>query len=327
MLDRTRFCVLSSTWNPHYDRFLPSDDRPRPTPVELIRLAAGVKGLSGIELIHPQQVRPDNLDAIGAALDEAGLVAASVAASISSQPGFRGGALTADDPATRRAAIDTIKTAMDIAADLGANQISTWLGRDGFDYPFQIDYDQAWGRLVEAYGEIGAYRPEVRVAIEYKIKEPRNWLLVSTAAKTLVLADEVGLPNIGALVDTGHALWAYENLAEVIALLARHHRLFHVHFNDNTRLWDDDMVIGSVHFLEVLEMLYWLDRAAYDGWLSFDPHAHLEDPTRCVEESLRYTQGMLAVMARIGPAAIEQAIATRQVTEIMALVGRELFRE
>jgi len=65
----------------------------------------------------------------------------------------------------------------------------------------------------------------------------------------LVLFDEVGKDNLGVLIDFGHSLLAYENPAESIALLARHGRLFHTHVNDTTRLWDDNMVIGSIHFL------------------------------------------------------------------------------
>lgn len=87
------------------------------------------------------------------------------------------------------------------------------------------------------------------------------------------------------------------------------------------------MVIGSIHFLEIIEMLYWLDRVGYAGWLSFDPHANLEDPTRCVEESLRYVRGMIKVLENMGKEAIEEAIATRQVTETMALVADQIFKD
>jgi len=216
---------------------------------------------------------------------------------------------------------------MDLSAELGTERINLWLGRDGFDYPFQIDYDQAWGRIVEAVKEIAAHRRDIKIGIEYKIKEPRKWLLASTASKAVLLAIESEQPNVGVLLDTGHAFWAYENLAEVVSLLARSGRLVHVHFNDNTRLWDDDMIVGSLHFLEIMEMLYWLDRVGYKGWLSFDPHPTLEDPSRGIEVGLQYVNGMLDVMERIGPQAIEAAIASRQVTDIMALVGEQLFRK
>jgi xylose isomerase len=150
-------------------------------------------------------------------------------------------------------------------------------------------------------------------------------LLISTAAKAVALKHDVGAENLGVLLDTGHALYAQENLAEVVAFLARHDALVHVHFNDNYRLSDDDLIVGTVNFLETMEMLYWLDRVGYDGWLSFDPHTSLEDPVRAVEEGCKFVRGLIGTMERVGKAEIEQAIATRQVTEMMALVNRELF--
>jgi len=293
--------------------------------VQLIEKAASIPELSGIELIHPAHVTPENLAEIKAALDANGLACASVAASVSSKWKYLGGSLTADDPTVRRQAIDTIKIGMDLAAELKSGRINLWLGRDGFDYAFQIDYDQAWGRIVEALREVCAYRPEIKIGIEYKSFEPRKRLLISTAAKVIALRHDVGAENLGALLDTGHALYAQENLAEVVAFLARSNALVHVHFNDNYRLNDDDLIVGTVNFLETMEMLYWLERVQYQGWLSFDPHTSLEDPVRAVEESCKFVAGLIGMMERIGATAIEGAIATRQVTEMMALVNEELF--
>jgi xylose isomerase len=325
MLESIRFSVLASTFSPHRDRFMPSPVKLAPTPVQLIETAAAIDDLSGIELIHPAHVTPENLTEIKAALEANGMVCASVATSISSKWEYQGGSLTAHDPTVRQQAIETVKTGMDLAAELGSERINLWLGRDGFDYAFQIDYHQAWGRIVEALQEACAHRPEIKIGIEYKSFEPRKRLLVSTAAKVIALRHDVGAENLGVLLETGHALHAQENLAEVVAFLARHDALVHVHFNDNYRLSDDDLIVGTVNFLETMEMLYWLDRVGYDGWLSFDPHAVLEDPVRAVEEGCKFVRGLISTVERIGKAEIEKAIATRQVTEMMALVNRELF--
>jgi len=325
MFESTLFSVLASTFSPHRDRFMPSPVKPAPTPVQLIETAATIDDLSGIELIHPAHVTPENLAEIKAALEANGLACASVATSISSRWEYQGGSLTADDPVVRQQAIETVKTGMNLAAELGSGRINLWLGRDGFDYAFQIDYDQAWGRIVEALQEACAHRPEIKIGIEYKSFEPRKRLLISTAAKAVALKHDVGAKNLGALLDTGHALYVQENLAEAVAFLARHDALVHVHFNDNYRLNDDDLIVGTVNFLETMEMLYWLDRVGYDGWLSFDPHTSLEDPVRAVDEGCKFVRGLIGTMERIGKAEIEKAIATRQVTEMMALVNKELF--
>jgi len=134
--------------------------------------------------IEHHNVQPILLQRVG---EHAGhLLIASVAASISSLPCYLCGSLTTDDPAIRQQAIGTVKTAMDLAVELDTGRINLWLGRGGFDYAFQMDYDLAWGRLVDALREIAAYRPEVRIGIEYKPKEPRRHILVAMAAKTFL---------------------------------------------------------------------------------------------------------------------------------------------
>jgi len=327
MLSSSRYCVLASTFSPHRDRFLPSPPQPGPTTVEAIALAASVGGLAGIELIHPAQVTRENLDDVRGALSMHGTLCASVAVSISSRWEYVGGALTSDDPEIRSRALQTVKEGMELAESLGAGRINLWLGREGFDYAFQIDYERAWARIVEALREACAHRPAIRIGIEYKPFEPRKRLLVSTAAKALLLRQAVGAESLGVLLDTGHALYGQESLAEVVAMLAREGALTHVHFNDNYRLADDDLIVGAAGFLETMEMLYWLDRVGYAGWLSFDPHPVLEDPVQAVAEGLRFARGLLRLMERLGREAIERAIATHRVTEMMALVNRELFGE
>ena len=72
------------------------------------------------------------------------------------------------------------------------------------------------------------------------------------------------------------------------------------------------MLVGSVHLVETLEMLCWLGRVGYAGWISFDPHLNIEDNQRAMEECMRYLHGIISVLRRIGKEGIEDAIATRQ---------------
>ena len=65
-------------------------------------------------------------------------------------------------------------------------------------------------------------------------------------------------------------------------------RLFHMHFNDNYTSWDDDMMVGSVHSIEYIEMLYWLDRCGYKGWLSMDQYPYREDAAGAIGESIEW---------------------------------------
>jgi xylose isomerase len=59
-----------------------------------------------------------------------------------------------------------------------------------------------------------------------------------------------------------------------------------MHFNDNHAAWDDDMIVGTVHSVTYLETLYWLDRTAFNGWLSMDQYPYREDGAAAIGESI-----------------------------------------
>ena len=75
-------------------------------------------------------------------------------------------------------------------------------------------------RIAEPYAQIP-------FAIEYKPKEPRTHMLFSDAARTLLAIDEIGLSNVGVLIDFGHSLYANEwpaGAAELCLSRGRLHR-------------------------------------------------------------------------------------------------------
>ena len=63
-----------------------------------------------------------------------------------------------------------------------------------------------------------------------------------------------------------------------------------MHFNDNYAAWDDDMIVGSVHSTCYIEILYWLDRTGYVGWLSMDQYPYREDAVGALTESILWLE-------------------------------------
>jgi sugar phosphate isomerase/epimerase len=108
-------------------------------------------------------------------------------------------------------------------------------------------------------------------------------------ADTLLMCQEVGERNVGVCIDTGHSFVAGESVGEAIVLAKRAgDRLFHMHFNDNHGSWDDDMIAGTVHSTTYVELLYWLDRTGYAGWLSMDQYPYREDAAGAIGESVQW---------------------------------------
>ena len=59
--------------------------------------------------------------------------------------------------------------------------MTIWLGQDGFDYNFQLDYGQAWEWEIEGIREVAEHDPECLISIEYKPDEPRAQSLLRDA--------------------------------------------------------------------------------------------------------------------------------------------------
>jgi xylose isomerase len=176
-----------------------------------------------------------------------------------------------------------------MARKLNCKTLNIWPGQDGYDYTLQSNLVQERAWLKDAIQTVAAAAPDIRFALEYKPKEPRNFSFMARASDTLLLAKETKLDNVGVCIDTGHAFVAGENVAESIVILQEYGRkLFHMHFNDNYGTWDDDMIVGSVHFPRYIEMLFWLKETKYDGWLSMDQYPYREDGQGALRESVEF---------------------------------------
>ncbi len=293
---------------------------------EMVKLAAKVEDLSGIELVGTWHINDENIQEVKKVVRDEGLKVSMVVPDLWAQAKWGKGGFTSKDRKIRKEAIETVKTSMDWASELNCDMIDLWFGQDGYDYLFQADYIEAWNQLLEATRQCVDYRPEVKVCIEYKIKEPRRHIFIGTIGKTLLLIKEIDRKNVGALVDIGHALAAGENPAESIALLSREkEKLFYLHFNDNYGTWDDDMMVGSVHIMHYLELFYWLKRINYEGWHTLDIFPYREDGIKAVEESIKWIKGIYELVDQIGNEEIEKTIREGNPTQTSALLRRVLI--
>ncbi len=290
------------------DRFLLSGYQKDRGIEEQIRVAGNVPELCGVELNAPTHVNAATISTVKRALANAGLRCVAVGAEVTADPVWKYGSLTSKDPAIRRRAIEEHKEAMDLAVELGSTKVNVWMGQDGHDYPFQISYADSLDWLLEGVTELAEYRSDVRLCLEYKPKEPRVRSLLATVGDASSLVREVGRPNVGMTIDVGHALYAGETVAESIVKAARQGKLFHVHLNDNYGSWDDDLVVGSVHTIEFLELLYWLDQVGYRGEFSMDIFPYREDAASAVSESIQFLESLWAVLERVGTSRIQELI-------------------
>ena len=321
-----RFSANINTFNACADRYVLSGYGQRLTTEQLIEAATRVESLSGVEVVGFWHVNDDNVGEVNRRIHDAGLEVTCVTPDIWASARWGRGSFTSNDPKIRRAAIDEVKKSMDWARQMDCKVVDLWFGQDGYDYPLQADYRAAWDRLIEGTIECAEHEPEVNLVIEYKPKEPRTHCFISTVGKTLLLLERVNRANVGGMIDVGHALMAYEVTAESAAMLHYFgHKLFYMHFNDNWRLWDDDMTVGSVHTIELLELLYWLDRIGYDGWYALDIFPYREDGVRAATESIRWIKGLHGLLDKIGRQQVAEVIAQGDAMGASALMREALL--
>ncbi len=69
-----------------------------------------------------------------------------------------------------------------------------------------------------------------------------------------------------------------------------------MHFNDNHGAWDDDMIVGSVHSTVYVDLIYWLKKTGYAGWLSMDQYPYRENAVDAIAESIEWVRRFEAIV-------------------------------
>lgn len=263
-----------------------------PTSDEMLAIAKEkIPHIEGIELVGTWDIRPDNANEMKTKLRNFDFKCASIIPDTFTDPMFARGSITSISATTRKKALDYLRQMCDIARLIDCPTMNLWLGQDGYDYLLTADYDQEREWLKESTYALATEYPDLKFALEYKPKEPRNFSYHSRMADTILAAKETGCKNVGVTIDTGHSFFAGENVAEAVVLAKRAgNMLFHMHFNDNHGNWDDDMIVGNVHSIVYIELLYWLKKTGYEGWLSMDQYPYREDGAEAIAESILWVK-------------------------------------
>ncbi|MEM6821032.1 MAG: sugar phosphate isomerase/epimerase family protein [Verrucomicrobiota bacterium] len=290
-----KYSVILGNLGNTKDRFC-GGYKDNPDTMTMLKKAAAIPYVEGIELVGTWDIRPDNVKEMKRALSDAGVECVSIIPDIFADKIYWKGSYSAPDASVRRHSIDYTRKMCDVAQEMECRTLNIWPGQDGFDYLLAADYENQRKWFCEAIQEIAEAYPELRIALEYKPKEPRTHSYIARMADTILMAKDTGCSNVGVCIDTGHAYVAGESVGEAIVLAKRAHGgyddtaglLFHMHFNDNHSLWDDDMIVGTVHSTTYIETFYWLDRCGYDSWISMDQYPYREDAADAIGESIHW---------------------------------------
>ncbi|MBY4840167.1 sugar phosphate isomerase/epimerase [Pantoea sp. DY-5] len=289
----------------YIDRYAVDGYGPALSTLDQIKLAGSVEDLSYVDVPYPFTAGV-TVAQVKQALADAGLKAIGVTPEIYLRR-FSRGAFTNPDAAIRKQAFDLMHEAATVVRELGANYVKVWPGQDGWDYPFQVDHKNLWKMAVDGMRELASANPDVKFAIEYKPREPRVKMTWDSAARTLLGIEDIGLDNVGVLLDFGHALFAGESPADSAQLIIDRGRLFGMDVNDNLRGWDDDLVVGTVHMTEIFEFFYVLKINNWDGVWQLDQFPFREDHVEAANLSIRFLKHIYRALDKLDIAALQEA--------------------
>ena len=123
-------------------------------------------GLGYVDLNYPEHVKGYDANTMKSLLNKYDLKLNGVALRFRNK--FINGELGNSDPELAKDALQLCKDAADYCRAVGGKVVTIWLGFDGFDYSFQINYKRVWDQLVHAFQEVCDYAPDLQISIEYK---------------------------------------------------------------------------------------------------------------------------------------------------------------
>jgi xylose isomerase len=132
-------------------------------------------------------------------------------------------------------------------------------------------------------------------------------MFFSSAARTLLAIEDMGVDNVGIVLDTGHSSFAKETPAEVVQLVARRGKLVSVEVNDNWREWDDDMTVGAIHLTESLEFMLALRKINWQGPILLDQFPFRENAIKAARLSIETIRALDGLLDRIDLKALAEA--------------------
>jgi xylose isomerase len=270
------------------------------SPVDLVHLLAEV-GAYGVNFhdndLVPIDATTDERNLIvrdfKKALAETGLVVPMATTNLFSDPAFKDGAFTANDPKVRAYALQKTLNAIDLGVELGAKVYVFWGGREGTETDASKDPITAIKRNREAMNFVCKYILDqgynLKIALEAKPNEPRGDIYNATIGHMLAFIETLDHPEmVGVNPEMAHEHMAGLNFTHGVAQALSAGKLFHIDLNDQAfGRYDQDFRFGSVNLKSAFFLVKLLEDNGYNGSRHFDAHAYRTEDYEGVKDFAR----------------------------------------
>ena len=260
-------------------------------------------------------------------LADTGLRVPMATTNLFSQPIFKDGAFTANNPKVRRYALRKTIDAIDLGAELGASVFVMWGGREGVECDAAVDVPAALDCYAEAINACCAYITEqgyeMEIAIEPKPNEPRGNLFLPTVGHALAFIHELEYPEmVGLNPEFAHETMSGLSFHHGVAQALWADKLFHIDLNGQVPgKYDQDFRFGSEGHKDAFYLVKLLEEAEWNGMRHFDAHAYRTEDEDGVWEFARGCMRTYLILKEKAErfaqdADIQEALAVAQVDQL-----------
>jgi len=270
------------------------------TPAEIVRLLGEV-GAWGVNF-HDNDLIPIDASPAEAqlikkefrqALDETGLVVPMATTNLFSDPIFKDGAFTSNDPKVRAYALQKTMKAIDLGVEFGAKIYVFWGGREGVETDASKNPIDAIKHNREAINFLCEYAKDnqydLKFALEAKPNEPRADIYNPTTGHMLAFIATLDHPEmVGVNPEVAHEHMAGINFMHGVAQAWEAGKLFHIDLNDQyPGRYDQDLRFGSRDIKSAFFLVKFLEDVQYPGSHHFDCHAYRTEDYEGVKDFAR----------------------------------------
>ncbi|HZS05031.1 MAG TPA: xylose isomerase [Blastocatellia bacterium] len=215
-----------------------------------------------------------------AALADYGMCVPMATTNLFSDPAFKDGAFTSNDPRVRLYAVQKTMRSMDLGAECGAKVYVFWGGREGAEADAAKDACEAIKWFREAMNFLCEYNISqgygYKFALEAKPNEPRGDIYFPSTGAYLGFINTLDHPEmVGVNPEVGHEQMAGLNFYHVVAQALEAGKLFHIDLNDQKGpRFDQDLRFGSEGIKNLFFLVKLLEEKGYQGSRHFDAHAY-----------------------------------------------------
>jgi xylose isomerase len=214
------------------------------------------------------------------ALETTGLKVPMATTNLFTDPVFKDGAFTSNDPQVRAFARQKTLHAIDLGVEFGAKVYVFWGGREGTETDATKNPVEAIKRTRDAINFFCEYaldkKYDLKFALEAKPNEPRGDIYNATTGHMLAFISTLDHPEmVGVNPEVAHEHMAGLNFLHGVAQAWEAGKLFHIDLNDQyPGRYDQDLRFGSRDIKAAFFLVKFLEDVGYTGSRHFDAHAY-----------------------------------------------------